>query len=177
MLIAFLTGNLGKDPEARFSPSGQKITTFSVASNTKRQGEEETTWYRITVFGDRLDKMISYLKKGSYVIITGELTTRLWTDKEGRPQIQNEIIADTIKFAPSRPDRQDQAHGQTQNYSSNAAPASTGYPSGYAPQSRPTPAPSFAQPQQFAAQAPEYSFEPTPHDSHVHEQHHDEPPF
>ena len=61
MLKVFLIGNLGADPETRFAPSGQKITSLRVASNSKRQGKEETTWYRVTIFGDRFDKMTAYL--------------------------------------------------------------------------------------------------------------------
>ncbi len=96
-----IAGNLGADPVTRFTATGQKVTTFTVAVNTKRGENVSTTWYRVTVWGDRFEKMMTYLKKGSSVIVIGELQKpEIWTDKEGRPQIRLEITADIIRFSP-----------------------------------------------------------------------------
>jgi single-strand DNA-binding protein len=109
MNIIQVAGHLGADPVTRFTPTGQKVTTFNVAVNGRKGGNEVTTWFRITVWGDRFDKMLTYLKKGSAVIIIGELQKpEIWTDKEGRPQVSLDITADIIKFSPfGKPDRTD----------------------------------------------------------------------
>lgn len=63
MIIIEVAGRLGRDPETRFTPSGQKLTTFSIACSIKRSGKEETVWWRITVWGERFDKVMPFLKK------------------------------------------------------------------------------------------------------------------
>jgi single-strand DNA-binding protein len=105
--IVHIGGNLGKDPETRFTPSGQKVTTFSMAINQRRGKEEVTTWVRVTIWGDRFDKLIPYLKKGSAVTVTGRMSPpSSYTDKEGRTQITLEVTAELIDFTPfSRGDR------------------------------------------------------------------------
>lgn len=182
MVIVIVMGNLGGDPETRFAPSGQKIVSFSVASNSKRKGKEETTWWRVTIFGDRFDKMLTYLKKGSSVIISGEMSTELWTDREGRQHIQHNVIADSVKFSPfGKSDRQqEQGHfqGNATGYAPNYAPA---------PENRGYSAPSYPQSPAYAPPPQPQSFNPTPvHDfsfgdlpaeSSLHAEHHDEPPF
>jgi len=101
MIIVELAGHLGSDPEVRFSPSGQKITTLRIATNIRRQGKEETVWWRATIFGDHLDKMISYLKKGSAVIVFGKMNPpSIYNDKAGQPQVSMEIIVSMIEFNP-----------------------------------------------------------------------------
>ncbi|GAB4190599.1 MAG: single-stranded DNA-binding protein [Simkaniaceae bacterium] len=96
-----IAGHLGADPEVRFSSSGQKITTFRLASNTKRGGNPETIWWRVTVFGEHMDKLISYLKKGSAVIVMGELQKpEIFNDREGKPQVSLNVIAANISFSP-----------------------------------------------------------------------------
>lgn len=96
-----LMGNLGADPESRFTPSGQKVTTLRVATTVRKGGKDETVWYRVTIWGDRFDKMLSYLKKGSAVIVCGELgKPEIWTDKEGKAQVTLEVTAEMIRFSP-----------------------------------------------------------------------------
>jgi len=108
MFIVNLAGHLGKDPETRFTPSGQKVTTFSIATNHRKGKEDLTIWVRITVWGDRFDKLISYLKKGSGIIVTGRMNPpSSYTDKEGRTQISLEVTAEMIDFSPfGKQDRQ-----------------------------------------------------------------------
>lgn len=101
MFIVQIAGRLGKDPETRFTPSGQKVTSFNVATNQRKGKEDVTVWVRITVWGDRLDKIISYLKKGSAVVIIGKMTPpSSYVDKEGRTQFSLEVTAEMIEFSP-----------------------------------------------------------------------------
>lgn len=96
-----IMGHLGADPETRFTPSGQKVTNLRVATNVRKGGKEETVWYKITIWGDRFDKMISYLKKGSAIIVVGELgKPEIYQDREGRPQVSLEVTAEFIRFSP-----------------------------------------------------------------------------
>lgn len=113
MNIIQIMGHLGADPETRFTPSGQKVTNMRVAVSVRKAGKEETIWFRITIWGDRFDKMISFLKKGSAIIVVGELgKPEIYTDKEGKPQISMEITAEFIRFSPfGKTDKQ----GQEQN--------------------------------------------------------------
>lgn len=108
MNIIQIMGNLGSDPETRFTPDGQKVTTFRVAVNTRKGGNDETIWYRVTVWGDRFDKMLSFLKKGSAVMVIGRLAKpQIYNDREGRPQVSLEVTAEMLFFLPSN--KQDKA--------------------------------------------------------------------
>jgi single-strand DNA-binding protein len=95
-----IAGNLGTDPEVRHSAKGTKVTSFSLASNKRKGQETTTTWFKITTFGDHLDKIISYLKKGSAVIVMGEVEARIYTDKNGNAQVSLDVIASSIDFSP-----------------------------------------------------------------------------
>ncbi|MCB1118976.1 MAG: single-stranded DNA-binding protein [Chlamydiia bacterium] len=116
MNFIWIAGRLGREPEKRFTPSGQQVITFPVATNIYRKGQEETVWWRVTVWGDRFDKMMTYLKKGSAVIVGGELNQKpdLYYDKEGKPQVSSlDITADVLKFNPFGGEKQDnQQSGQ-----------------------------------------------------------------
>lgn len=101
MNVINIAGRLGADPETRFTASGQKVTTFRVAVNVRKAGKDDTIWYRVTVWGDRFEKMMPYLKKGSAIIVVGTLQKpEIYNDKEGRPQISMEITAEMIQFSP-----------------------------------------------------------------------------
>lgn len=124
MIIVQIAGRLGRKPESRFTPSGQKVTTFSVATNVRKAGKDETVWWRVTVWGDRHDKMISYLDKGSAVVVVGEMNKPdIWTDKDGRQQLTLEITADILKFSPfGNPERPSNDQGgapQSSPYGAN----------------------------------------------------------
>lgn len=95
-----IAGRVGKDPETRFTPSGKKVISFSLATNRKKKGVEETVWYRVTVWGDQFDNMMPYIKKGSALIIVGDLEARLYTDKDGKTQVSLELTAWNIGFSP-----------------------------------------------------------------------------
>lgn len=120
MMIVEIAGHLGADPEVRFTPSGQKVVSFRIAANTRKGGKDETAWWRVTIWGDRFDKMLPYLKKGSAVIVIGEMQKpEIWNDKEGRPQVSLDVTADIIRFSPfGRTDRPEQGQGNQQNQGS-----------------------------------------------------------
>jgi len=99
-----LVGNLGKDPEIRTLPSGEKVVNFSVATsetwNDRASGErkERTEWHRIVVFNERIaDVVEKYVKKGAKVYIEGALQTRKWTDQSGQEKYSTEIVIGKFK--------------------------------------------------------------------------------
>jgi single-strand DNA-binding protein len=103
-----LIGNLGRDPEVRYAPSGSAICNVTLATSrnwkdkTSGETQEETEWHRV-VFYDRLAEIAGeYLKKGRPVYVEGRLKTRKWTDKEGVEKYTTEIIADQMQLLGSR---------------------------------------------------------------------------
>ena len=103
-----LIGNLGRDPEVRYTPSGSAVCNVSVATTRnwkdKSSGDkvEETEWHRV-VFYDRLAEIAGeYLKKGRSVYVEGRLKTRKWQDKEGKDTYTTEVIADNMQLLGSR---------------------------------------------------------------------------
>jgi single-strand DNA-binding protein len=119
-------GRLGADPETRFTSNGQKVTTFRVACNVRKGGKEDTMWWRVTVWGERFDKMMAYLKKGSAVIVMGAMgKPEIYTSRDGTPQVSLEITAESIHFSPFGSGRTDQSGtgGEAGNYGEvNQAP-------------------------------------------------------
>lgn len=96
-----VAGHLGADPEVRFTSSGQKVTTLRIASNVRKAGKDETVWWKITIWGEQFDKILPYFKKGSPIMVTGELAKpEIFMDKEGKPQISLNITANNIMFSP-----------------------------------------------------------------------------
>ena len=118
-----IVGNLGKDPEMRYTPSGQAVTTFNVATNRKYTGSDgqlvkETTWFRVTVWGKQAESCSQYLKKGSSVLVEGRLTPdsatggpKIWTRQDGTPGTSYEVNAQTVRFLSGRGDTEGGAPG------------------------------------------------------------------
>lgn len=105
---AMLIGNLGRDPEVRYSADGNAIANVSIATTEvwkdKQTGEkkEATEWHRV-VFFNRLAEIVGeYLKKGSQVYVEGQIRTRKWTDKDGNEKYTTEIVASEMKILGSR---------------------------------------------------------------------------
>ncbi len=103
-----LIGNLGKDPEVRYTPNGSAIATITLATSrqwkNKESGErqEETEWHRV-VFFDRLAEIAGeYLKKGKSIYVEGRLKTRKWQDKEGQDRYTTEIVANEMTMLGSK---------------------------------------------------------------------------
>lgn len=102
-----LIGNLGRDPEMRYMPSGDAVANFSVATTDKwkdKNGEmqEQTEWHRISFFGRQAEICGEYLRKGSSVYVEGRLQTRKWTDKDGNERTTTEIRGDRMQMLGAR---------------------------------------------------------------------------
>jgi single-strand DNA-binding protein len=102
-----LIGNLGRDPEVRYMPSGDAVANITIATTETwkdKAGEkqEQTEWHRVAMFGKTAEIAGEYLKKGSQVYIEGKLQTRKWTDKEGQERYTTEIRADRMQMLGSR---------------------------------------------------------------------------
>lgn len=103
-----LIGNLGRDPETRYSADGAAITNITLATTDtwkdKATGEkkEQTEWHRVAFFGRLAEIAGEYLRKGRPVYVEGRLRTRKWTDKEGQERYTTEIVADTMQMLGSR---------------------------------------------------------------------------
>ena len=103
-----IVGNLGRDPETRYMPSGDALTSITVATTdswkdkTTGEKKEQTEWHRISFFGKLAEIAGQYLKKGSQVYIEGSLRTRKYTDKDGVEKYSTEIKADTMQMLGSR---------------------------------------------------------------------------
>ncbi len=122
MNIVQVAGHLGADPEERFTSGGQKVINLRLAAHTKKAGKDETIWWRVTIWGDRFDRMLSYLKKGSAVIVTGEMQKpEIYTDKEGRPQISLELVAEMLRFSPFGKTERSSSEGVKEERSSSSS--------------------------------------------------------
>lgn len=103
-----LIGNLGKDPEVRYLPSGEAVANITLATTDswkdKSSGEkkEATEWHRVAFFGRLAEIVGQYLKKGRQVYVEGSLRTRKWTDKEGQERYTTEVVANEMKMLGSR---------------------------------------------------------------------------
>src|SRR5436190_18851452 len=104
-----LIGNLGADPEVRFTPGGQAVANFRIATSdswTDKNGQqqERTEWHRIVVWGKLAELCGEYLKKGRQCYVEGRLQTREWTNKENQKQWTTEVVAQQVTFLGGRPE-------------------------------------------------------------------------
>lgn len=102
-----LIGNLGRDPELRYTQNGQAVANFTLATTDRfanREGDrqERTEWHRITVWGKSAENCAQYLSKGRSVYVEGRLQTREWEDKDGQKRRTTEIVAQTVQFLGGR---------------------------------------------------------------------------
>jgi single stranded DNA-binding protein len=107
MLKATLIGNLGSDPDMRYSANGSPLLRFNVASNFRTRtpdGEyqDKTEWVRVTVTGNRAESLSPYLKKGSRVYVEGRLEARPWTDQQGQIRAGLGVLANEVQFMSPR---------------------------------------------------------------------------
>ena len=99
-----IIGNLGADPELRYTNNNQAVTTLSVATHEAWGGkdgserQERTEWHKVVVFGRTAENCANYLKKGRSVFVEGRLQTRDWEDKDGNKRYTTEIVANTVQF-------------------------------------------------------------------------------
>ena len=104
-----LIGNLGKDPELKFTPSGVAMTKFSIATTERFKDsdgnqQERTEWHNIVLWRRLAELANEYLKKGSPVYIEGRIQTRSWDDENGQKKYMTEIVADRMQFLGRRED-------------------------------------------------------------------------
>ena len=98
-----LVGNLGADPELKYTPSNRPVCNLNVATNEvwkdkSGQKQERVEWHRVNVWGDQAEHCSKYLSKGRQVYIEGKLQTRKWQDKEGKDRYSTEVVADRVVF-------------------------------------------------------------------------------
>lgn len=127
-----IVGNVGKDAELRYTPSGQAVTSFSVATSRKYTGTngeqaEETIWFRVSTWGKTAEICNQYVKKGSKVLVEGRLTPdkatggpRVWTKQDGTAQASFEVTANTVRFLSNR------AEGKSDSTPFDAEPVDAG---------------------------------------------------
>lgn len=128
-----LVGNLGKDPETRYLPTGVAVTNISIATSESwtdkatGQKQERTEWHQVVFFNRLAEIAGQYLKKGSKVYVEGSLTTRKWQDKSGQDRYTTEIKAKELQMLSGR-------DGQADEASAREVPYHTGFESDEVPE-------------------------------------------
>ena len=129
-----LVGNLGADPETRYTPSGSAVTKIRIATTEswkdRQSGErqERTEWHRVVFFGRLAEIAGEYLKKGSQVYVEGGLRTDKWQDQSGQDRYTTEIVASEMQMLGGRPGAGAPASGSESRGSGSREPASTQEP-------------------------------------------------
>lgn len=131
-----LLGNVGKDPEVRYAPSGSAICNVTLATSrqwkdkTSGEKKEETEWSRLVFYDRQAEVVGEYVKKGSPIYVEGRLKTRKWADKEGVEKYTTEIIVSELQLLGKRDDttERQQTHGEQRAAARPAPPkSSTGF--------------------------------------------------
>ena len=121
-----LIGRLGADPEVRYMPSGDAITTIRLATSRRwrdrntNERKEETEWHRVVFFGGLAKIAGEYLKKGSQAYVEGRIRTQKWQGQDGQDRYTTEIVADEMHMLDTR-------SGGTANYGDNNTPPTSSY--------------------------------------------------
>jgi single-strand DNA-binding protein len=105
---AMIIGNLGRDPEMRYTQNGQAVTQFTVAVNrnykdSSGEWKEETEWFRVVAWAALAERTAEYLRKGRKVYVEGRLQTRTWEGQDGQKHYTTELIANTVTALDPRP--------------------------------------------------------------------------
>jgi len=128
-----LVGNLGRDPETRYTGGGQAVANFSVATSETykdKNGERQkrTEWHKIVVWGKQAEIAQQYLKKGSLIFIEGRIQSREWQDKEGQKRTSFEIVANNFRMLGGRSEGAGaRSSGGGDDFESHPAPADDSY--------------------------------------------------
>ena len=109
-----VVGNLGRDPELRYTPQGAAVCNFSIATNEKKRDkggdlQDVTTWFRVTLWNKQAENASKYLTKGSPVYIEGRLRIEEWADKDGKNRFTLEVNATDMQFLSSGASRNDES--------------------------------------------------------------------
>lgn len=123
-----LIGNLGNDPEVRYTQGGSAVANFNMATNevwNNKEGnrEERTEWHRIVCWGRTAELVGEYLSKGRTVYVEGRLQTRDWEDKEGNKRYTTEVVAQSVKFLGGRGGDQGASSGAKSSGGKSVQPA------------------------------------------------------
>jgi single-strand DNA-binding protein len=126
-----IIGNLGRDPEMRYTPSGQAVTQFTVAVNRNYRGpdgawQEETEWFRVVAWAQLGERAAENLRKGMKVYVEGRLQTRQWEDQQGQKRYTTELIASQVTNLDRRP--RDEAEGGQAPFPGDARPPGAASP-------------------------------------------------
>jgi single-strand DNA-binding protein len=129
---AMIIGNLGRDPEMRYTPNGQAVTQFTVAVNrnykdSNGEWKEETEWFRVVAWGPLAERTAENLRKGRKVYVEGRLQTRTWDDKDGQKHYTTELVANDVKALDPRP-REDGAPDSGGARAARSGPAAPSAP-------------------------------------------------
>jgi single-strand DNA-binding protein len=129
-----IIGNLGRDPEMRYTPGGQAVTQFTVATNRRwldkatDEWQEETEWFRVVVWGQQAERAAESLRKGNKVYIEGRIQTRQWEDQSGQKRSTTELVANQVTNLERRPRDDDAGFPEERGAASSAGGGSN--PSG-----------------------------------------------
>jgi len=121
-----IVGNVGRDPELRYTPSGQAVCDFSVAvsrrwtDRTSNEQREKTTWFRVTCWNKLAETVNQYVSKGRQVLVTGEVDASAWIDSEGNARARLEMTARDVKFLGRREEGETAYTGGEGEYSTSA---------------------------------------------------------
>jgi len=142
-----IVGNLGRDPELRYTPQGTPVCSFSLATNERKKGasgeqQDQTTWFRVTLWGARGEVASKFLTKGSPVYIEGRLRMEEWTDRDGKTRQSLEVNATEMQFiGANRPPDE----GGSMSRGDDFGESRSGGFENKAPQRRPAPQDDFDQ--------------------------------
>jgi len=134
-----LIGNLGTDPEMRYTPSGVPVSSFSLAVNKSWTGQDgqrqdKTTWFRVTTWRKQAEIVSQYLTKGRRVMVVGEVEeARAYTDRDGNQRASLEVTAQIVKFLGARGEDGDMGGGMSGGASGDNSSSSAPAPSGSEP--------------------------------------------
>jgi single-strand DNA-binding protein len=125
---AIILGNLGQDPELRYTPSGTPVVTLNVATTDVRNDpnngrQERTEWHRIVVWSRQAENCAKYLSKGRTVYVEGRIQTRSWEDQNGQKRYTTEVVAQTVQFIGSSRDQPSASGGRDQAAAFNPPPS------------------------------------------------------
>ena len=115
-----LVGNLGRDPQIKYTQSGSQVCDFSLAVTTRRSGgEDETEWFTVVCWNRLAETVSQYLTKGKRALVVGRFRSRTWTGDDGREHFVNEVVASTVRFM----DRVGEAGGSPSSEGASGPPS------------------------------------------------------